>query len=176
MRSLFRVCCTVLFALAFAAILSACSKPKPPEITPKRAKVTAVTPAGIELLAEMEATNPNGVDLVIESVTAKMTIDTTFDVGTVTVPKTVTLPSKKATPMDVPMTVKWTDMAAMAKLAASNRDVPYDVEGKVTLGGVLLGITVPFHMKGTMTHAELVKATMQSIPTIPGLPPLPFPQ
>ena len=82
----------------------------------------------------------------------------------------VSLPAQKRTRIDVPLSVKWTDLSGLLVLAASNRGVPYELDGTVELGGESLSVDVPFKMGGTIPHDELVKATIKSLPKIPGLP------
>ena len=50
----------------------ACTKPQPPQLTPKEAKVTSVDISGFDLRVKMEAVNPNGIDLSVRSVVAKV--------------------------------------------------------------------------------------------------------
>jgi LEA14-like dessication related protein len=157
-------------ALVLALCLVACSKPKPPTITPEKGQVTSVTPFGVDLDLTLGVDNPNKVSLPVQGVTAKVMLDGKIDMGTVTSDKAIDLPAGKKTSMTVPVSVKWNDFPAIMQLAAQSKDVPYSVDGKVKLGGALLNVEVPFTMTGTITHDELVKATLKSIPKIPGLP------
>lgn len=154
---------------ALALLSFSCTKPDPPVLTPKSAKVTEVTPAGVGLALSVEAYNPNGVDLSARSVTGKIVLDGKYDLGTTTVSKPVSLPAGARTTLDIPLSVAWNDMTALATLATSNRAAPYTVDGTVTVGGERLNVDLPFHMTGVITHDELVQATMRSIPAIPGL-------
>ncbi|HVH47597.1 MAG TPA: LEA type 2 family protein [Labilithrix sp.] len=164
----------VLFVGLTAALLSsACSKPEPPRLTPKEAQVTAVGPAGINVLLKMEATNPNRVTLSAQSVTGKAKLDGKWDMGTVTITKPVVLPPGVPTMIDVPMTLPWTDMKTLAALAAAPGPVPYVVEGTVTVGGERLNVDVPFTLSGTITREQIAGALLKSLPTIPGLAPAP---
>jgi LEA14-like dessication related protein len=165
MRSLLR-------AAALALALAACSRPEPPTLTPELATVTRVTPAGIDLQVRLDAYNPNGIEISARSVKANVMLDGKYDVGTVTVPMPLSLPAKKRTRLDVPLSVKWRDLTGLAALAASNRGVPYQLDGSVSLGGDTLNVDVPFRMGGTITHEQLVQAVTNSLPKlpIPGLP------
>jgi LEA14-like dessication related protein len=152
--------------LAAALALAACSRPEPPTLTPVRATVTAVTAAGIDLRVRLDAYNPNGIDLSTRTVKANVMLDGKYDVGSVTVPTPLKLPAKKRTQLDVPLSVKWHDLTGIASLAASNRGVPYQLDGTVALGGDTLNVDVPFRMDGTITHEQIVQAVNNSLPKL----------
>lgn len=155
--------------LAAALTLAACSSPEPPTLTPERATVTAVTPAGIELRVRLDAHNPNAFDISAQSVKANVKLDGKYDLGAVTVPVALRLPAKKRVPLEVPVSVKWRDLTGLVALAASQRGVPYEVDGTVAVGGEKLNVDVPFKLQGTITQEQLKQALGNSLPTIPGL-------
>jgi LEA14-like dessication related protein len=157
-----------LAPLALVALL-ACEKPSPPTIVPKEARVAAVSPAGIDILLKVEATNPNKYALSAQSVTGKAKLDGKWDLGTVTINKPIALPPATPTMIDVPMTLPWTDVRALGALAAAKRPVPYSVEGTVTIGGDKLNVALPFAMTGTIAHEQIAAAAMKGIPTLPGI-------
>jgi LEA14-like dessication related protein len=158
-------------ALIVAAALAACgcSRPEPPALTPEQAQVTSIGPSGVDLAVTLEAQNPNSIDIATRSVTAKITLDGKFDLGTVKVATPLTLPAHKRTKLIVPLAVKWNDLSGLVSLAMQSRAVPYAVDGSVTLGVEALSFNVPFHIGGAVTHAELVQATARSLPAL-GLP------
>ena len=125
-------------------LAGACSKPEPPKLVPKEAKVTAVGVTGLSLLLRMEATNPNRITLSAQSVTAKAKLDGKWDVGTITISKPVVLPPNAPTMIDVPLTMPWTDVSALGALASATGPVPYVVEGTVAVGGEKLNVDLPF--------------------------------
>lgn len=159
-----------LFAAA-ALVLVACAKPDPPKITPLSAKITAITPLSIDVDLKIEAENPNASALSARSVTATITLDERYVVGTVTVPHPISLPAHQKTILDVPVSTRWKDLSGLATLAAAGKDIPYKVDGTVELGGDTLHLDVPFHMGGTITRQQLLQATLSSLPKIPGLLP-----
>ncbi len=153
-----------LAILASTAVLAACSKPLPPTLTPEKIAVTRIDAAGIALDLTMSATNPNAADLTAADVTAHLVVDKTHDVGTVTLPKVLTLPASKTTPIDIPVVLKWADMGLLAQLAASQGSVPYAVDGSLEMGGNLLHVGVPFHVEGAITRDQVAGAVMNSLP------------
>jgi LEA14-like dessication related protein len=152
-------------ALLLAAVLSAgCSKPAPPTLVPEKVVVTRVDLTGIALDIVVDATNPNSVDLTASGMSSHLVVQKTHDVGTVTVPKAMTLPAGKTTKLDVPVALSWSDLGLLAQLAATTGSVPYTVEGKLEMGGELLHVGVPFHLEGAITHEQLAGAVLNSLP------------
>lgn len=157
--------------LAAALSLVACSRPEPPTLKPEVAAVTAVTAQGIDLRVQIQAYNPNGIDLTTRSVKATVLLDGKIDVGTVTVPTPLKLSAKKWTRIEAPLSVKWQDLTSIATLAAQSRGVPYQVNGTVAIGGETLNVDLPFRLAGTLTHEQLVTVIGNSLPGLhlPGL-------
>jgi LEA14-like dessication related protein len=157
----------LVLALLVSLVATACSGPEPPKLTPERGRITSVGPNGLGLEVTLDAYNPNSIGLTARSLKGKVTLDGKHHVGDVVVPTTVSLPAKKHTKITVPLSMKLGDLSALGLLAASQRDVPYKVEGTFALGGEKVNFDVPFTIEGIMTHAELVQATMNSLPKLP---------
>ncbi len=157
MRALFLAAAGVTFA-------AACSTPSAPTLAPEKVTVNRVDMTGLALDISMIATNPNSVDLTASGVSSHVVVDKTHDVGTVTLPETLTLPAGKTTRVDLPLTVSWSDFGALAQLALSTGAVPYTVDGMLQMGGNLLHVGVPFHLDGTITHEQILAAMMNSVP------------
>jgi hypothetical protein len=147
-----------------AALALACSKPAPPTLVPEKVVATRMDMTGITLDIVVDATNPNSSDLSASGISSHLVVDKTHDVGTVTVPKAITLPAGKTTKVEVPVSLRWSDLGLLAQLAASTGSVPYSVEGTLEMGGDLLHVGVPFHLDGAITHEQLAAAVMNSLP------------
>lgn len=157
--------------LAAAAVaLAACSAPEPPTVQPLSGRVTQIDAGGITVEAKLEAQNPNDFDIEVKSFTAKIVLDGKYDIGTVTSQHALTLPANKKKVFDLPISMKWSDAAAIAPLALGSRDVPYEASGKVKVAAKSVGIEVPFTVTGVVTHAQIMQAVGSAIPKIPGLP------
>jgi LEA14-like dessication related protein len=167
----------MLFASAIiagaGAATAGCTTPQPPQLTPQSAAITSVDIAGFDMRVKMDAFNPNGVELSIQSVTAHVIVDGNQDLGTVTASQAFTLPANAHTALDVPMSVKWKSVGNLATIAAARRDVPYTLDGTAKVGGERLNIDLPFKLTGTLTAAQLQQAGMKSLQAIPGLEGLP---
>jgi LEA14-like dessication related protein len=150
--------------VALAVVLAACSRPAPPTIVPEKAVVTAISPAGIQMNVELALDNPNGVALSARTVTANVVLDGKYPLSSVTVPHEVTLAAHSRSALLVPMTLKWEGVSTLVALAGSQRNVPYEVNGSVNLGGDLLNVDVPFHLAGVLTKEQLVQLTLNSLP------------
>jgi hypothetical protein len=154
----------LFFAALVLALASGCSKPEPPTLSPETVAVTRVDMAGIALDVALSATNPNSVDLVASDVTSHLIVDKTHDVGTITLPQSITLPAGKTTRVEVPVALKWSDMGVLAQLATTTGAVPYSVDGTLAMGGSLLHVSVPFHVDGRISREQIVGAMMNSVP------------
>jgi len=154
------------FILIVALLAVGCSRPKPPTITPEKATITAIGPTGIDMLVQLGVDNPNRADLAVRSVTAQVRLDGKYDLGTITIPQPVTLAARKRTELLVPLSIKWQDISALLSLAGVTRNVPYDVQGSVTIGGDLLQLDVPFHLTELLTHEQVVAAARNSLPRL----------
>jgi len=153
-----------------------CSRPKPPQLTPRSAKVTNVDLAGVDLKVDMDALNPNGFDLAVRRVAGHVVIDGKYDLGTVTVDQPITLPAGARTNLVVPLSVKWNAAQTFAAVAALKRAVPYAVDGTATVGSERFSAVVPFTMKGEITEEQIVNAALRSLQGLPGLFPPPTPK
>jgi LEA14-like dessication related protein len=139
-------------------------------LSPKRAAITGFSQDGVAFDVILETTNPNAFDLTAGDVTAHFVLDEHIDVGTATFPETITLPANTTKDIDVPISIHWVDLLPLIEIAASNRaTVPYAVEGTLALGGDLIHIQVPFHFAGTVTREQIARATVRSIPGLPGI-------
>jgi LEA14-like dessication related protein len=149
--------------LLVAPLVGACSavdeiKPDPPNVAAERVSVTKISPAGIDLLLELGAYNPNSISLEAKSVTARVVLDGTYDMGSVDIPQEVDLPSKQQTRVSVPVTMDWKDVTVVGTLIALKRNVPYDVDGSVKIGVDLFKTSVTFHLSDVITEEELRQA------------------
>ena len=147
-------------ALAFALLAGGCSRPDPPVVTPKSATVSKMSATGVDFQLRVEAYNPNTIALSTRSVTGKVVLDGTYDLGVVTIPRPVLLPPGERTLIDVPFATKWGQLGALALLAAQRRDVNFSVDGTMNIGSDRLSFDVPFHRGGTITSEQLLGAPL----------------
>jgi LEA14-like dessication related protein len=133
-------------------------KPEAPDVTAEKADLTRISPAGLELLVELGAYNPNSIDLEARSVTARVVVDARHDLGTVEIPQEVDLPSKQKIRISVPAAVDWKDVSIVAALVALKRNIPYDIDGEVKIGVELFKVTAPFHVTGIITEEKMREA------------------
>jgi len=167
-----------LSVVTLAASIAGCSKPKAPELTPKEVAVTSVDVAGFDMRVKLDAFNPNGFAIAVRSIVARVIVDGTQDLGTVTASQPITLPANAHTLVDVPMSVKWKGLGGLATLAQARKPVPYTLDGTATIGGESLNVDVPFKLQGQITPEQVQQAAMKSLQGIPGLqfPALPAPR
>lgn len=155
--------------VAFVIGLAACSKPQPPTIVPKEARVAAISPAGLDLVVKVEATNPNSMTLTAQSFTGRAKLDGKWDLATVTISKPIVLPPHQPTMIEVPLTMPWQDVNALVAMSTAQKPVPYVVDGTVKVGGESLNVDLPYSVSGTISREQIAAAALKSIPAIPGL-------
>jgi len=158
------------FLAAAAVAFVACSRPEVPTVQPISGRVSAISNTGITVDAKLEAYNPNDFEISVKSFTATIVLDHQYNIGTVTSAQAVTLPAKKKKLFEVPITIKWNDVGALAPLAMSSKDVPYEASGSVKVDTGSIDLDVPFKVTGVVTHAQISQAVGKAIPRIPGLP------
>jgi LEA14-like dessication related protein len=156
---------------AVALLLAGCAKPQPPELTVKQVKVSRVDFMGVEIAVDVDAFNPNSIELSARRVTGQVVIDGRYDLGTVTVERPMVLPAKAKTSISAPIALSWQNVTVLGAIATSNRPVPFAVSGTVNIGGERLNIDVPFTAQGIITPQELAQAAAHSLPA--GLPKIP---
>lgn len=154
------------FALVFgiAILLGACKRPVPPTIVPVEAQVVSIDGNGVELRLKVEATNTNAYALSAQRVSAKLTMDGKYDIGTTSIEKPVTLPPNVPTRFDVPIAMRWQNVGAVGEMAASGRDIPYTIDGTARIGGEHVNLDVPFTASGVVKRADIVRAAIRGIP------------
>lgn len=162
--------------LACALSLSACSKPEPPKITPRSATVTTVDARGLGMKLELDAYNPNGFPLVARSVSGTLTLgEGGAELGKATSTPNGSIPAKGSAVVTSELFVSWTNVAALAPFALSNKPVPYTFKAVATVGGDKLNVEVPFTVKGELTRTQVLSIGLAGLsPTnLPAPPPLP---
>jgi LEA14-like dessication related protein len=150
----------IAMLLLVLPLVAACSavddvEPKAPDVTAEKASVTKISPAGIDLLVELGAYNPNSIALEAKSVIAKVVLHGTYDMGTAEIPQEVDLPSKQQIRVAVPVTVDWKDVMVVSALIALKRNVPYDIDGSVKIGVDLFKASVDIHVRDVITEEQL---------------------
>jgi len=124
--------------------------------------ITAMGPSGIGVDVDLAIDNPNGIELRAKSVTANVVLDGTYTLTTVTVSHELALAPRAKTRTVVPMTIPWQNVSTLLALGAANRDIPYDLDGSVTLGSDALSAAIPFHLHALLTREQIVNATINS--------------
>ena len=160
----------VLVTLVAVLVLSGCSKPKAPTLTPEATRVASVTPQGIGIRVTLAALNPNDFDLNTQKVVGTIKLGDKVTLGPISKPHGTKLAANKSTNIDLDIEASWEQAAQLAQLAAAGPTVPYEVEGTVTVGGERLNVDLPFKIKGEVSQTQLVAAGLRGLPPIPGLP------
>jgi LEA14-like dessication related protein len=152
-------CALLLCMLA----LTSCSKPEPPRVTPRAARVTSVGPNGLGLSVDLDVYNPNSFPLLARSVTGKLEIGTGIEVGNGRAEPQGSIPAKGSSLVTSEIALSLTNLAAFAPFALSNQPVPYTFRGVASIGGESLNVDVPFKVTGELTREQIMQAGMRGL-------------
>jgi LEA14-like dessication related protein len=150
----------LLLVLVAVGLVGSCARPLPPTVKPESLQVTRITPAGIDVIARMTVTNSNAVGLSVRSVRATMRLGNGTVLGPIVVAHAVSLPARRPTVVEVPLSLPWANVLALAQLVAAQSDVGYELEGTAAVGNETLNVDVPFTIKGVLRSADIVRMTL----------------
>ena len=160
---------SVALLLSSALVLSACSKPEPPRVTPRSARVTSVGPAGIGLAVELDVYNPNSFPLLVRTVNGTLEVLNGIEIGRGRADPAGSIPPKGSSLVSTQLNLGLTNLPALSQLALSARAVPYTFRGAATIGGEKLNIEVPFTLRGELTREQVLQAGLRGLGPM-GLP------
>lgn len=158
-------------SLSLVVGLAACSKPEPPKITPHAARVQSVTPLGVGLALELDVENKNPFPLIVQEVSGTLKLGAGVEVGRARSEPKGNVPAKATTRVPATLDVPWTQLGALAPLAASGKPVPYTFDGTAKIGSTKLTFDVPFTVKGEISQAQAIQAGIRGLGGLGGLIP-----
>src|SRR5689334_9235884 len=97
-----RGCLLVILAVSGVA----CSKPKPPELKPVSAQVSALRPDGVELAVVLDAHNPNSFPIVCSGVTAKLETQSGAALGSGSTVEAFSIPGGSTKPISTKLGIR----------------------------------------------------------------------
>ncbi|HEY6562076.1 MAG TPA: LEA type 2 family protein [Polyangiaceae bacterium] len=143
--------------------LAGCSKPEPPQVTARSARVTATAPTGVQLAVELDVHNPNSFPLLVESVEGTLSVAGGAEIGRGTARPGTDIPAQGAAPVTSQLTIPWSNLTALAPFALSGAPVPYTFEGRARVGGKRLNVEVPFTLRGELSREQLLQIGLQGL-------------
>lgn len=158
--------------MALAAIpllfsLAGCAKPEPPKVKPIGATVTSVSLTGLEADLKLEATNPNAITLSARKVKAHVFINGDIDLGEIVIPTKTTIPAKGTITLEIPISVGWSNVAAIGLAAAGKESLPFKIDGTAEFGADAINFDIPFETSGSITRGQLTELTTKALPGLP---------
>lgn len=141
-----------------ALVLVACSKPRPPTLTPRSAQVSGISPTGVELSVELGAHNPNGFPLRCSQVTSTFELQDGTALGTASSSEPFTIPADGDAILHAKLQVRFSSASALAPYALAAKPVPYRLRGSARVGGEQLNVDVPFTLDGVLTPEQVIAA------------------
>ncbi len=142
-------------------LIAACSKPKPPELKPRSAQVSAIKPESIELALVLDAHNPNAFPIVAHRVSASLALQDGTELGRGESSEAFTIPAQGDAQLSAKLDVRWNSLSALAPYALAAQPLPYRLSGSARLGGEHLNLDVPFTIDGQLTPEQVIQAGLR---------------
>lgn len=139
-------------------LVSSCSKPQPPTLTPRSAQVSGIFAGGVELTVALSAHNPNSFPLVVNRVAASLELQDGTPLGSATSSEAFSVPAEGDGTINAKLRVQLTSLSALAPYALSAKAVPYRLKGSSRIGGERLNMDVPFSLDGVLTPEQAIAA------------------
>jgi LEA14-like dessication related protein len=122
-----------------------------PEVAIRGVGIESVSLSGVNLFLTLEVTNPNRLDLTLRQFTYRLFLaETLVAEGEITNP--VRFPSRQTVYPAFPIGLSWKTLKEAAPTLIDRPEVPYLLEGSLTLGALGGEWTVPIHREGTTTR------------------------
>ena len=153
----------VLALLLLAFTVTACSKPVPPTVTPREARVTRVDPSQLVLSIVLDVNNPNSFSIVAQAVDGTLELESGSVLGRGRVPLQTTIPEKSSSQVTGELSVPWANLPALAPFALSGTDVRFRFRGTATIGGESLNVGVPFELAGVLNRAQVLELGLRGL-------------
>lgn len=133
-----------------APLALACSKPKPPTVTPRSVEVTGTDAHGMAMTVVLVLANPSASALRTRDVTARVTLADGTSLGDVDVPQGYALPPNASTHIRVPLDLRWAGNGVGA--ASARGGALFSLVGTVGIEARNSSWTarVPFQVSGTL--------------------------
>ncbi|HEX2875516.1 MAG TPA: LEA type 2 family protein [Polyangiaceae bacterium] len=141
--------------------VSACSKPKPPELTPRSVQVSAITPESVELSVLLDARNPNAFPILASSVTASIALQDGTPLGNGSSTEPISIPGDSTAPITAKLAVRFSSGSALLPYAMAMKPLPYRLTGTAKIGGEHLNVDVPFTIDGVLTPEQVAVAGLR---------------
>ena len=151
---------TFLFLMLLCTLaLGACGgSTQVPTVTPRSTTITGVVTNGLAMSMDMQIHNPNGYNLTLYGLRARVTAQGR-DLGNVESGATLVLTAGQWTPYASQVVVPWGELPGLAASAVLSPSIPYHVEGRVMVrgpGGYT--VRVPFEMDGEIPRSMLLRS------------------
>lgn len=138
--------------------LAHCARPIAPTLTPKVARVAAVSAGGLDIDIELQVDNPNAFALHAQSVTGTMYVGSGQKrLAHGTSRPSQSIPARGSVVVPSRVHIAWEDTTALTPLLFQEK-IPYSLHGDVALGSEDWNVTLPFSMTGELSRAQLFEA------------------
>lgn len=158
----------LISSLAMFGLIAAtsCARPQAPRLTPRAAAVSSVSATGLRLRVDLDAHNPNRVDLTVRRIDVDVTMAGEA-LGRSTVTEVHRLIAGRSVPMRVEVAVGWRDLPRLVAATVLNENIPYRLDGTARVGGERINVDVPFRMDSTLPRRILLEAAGNTVTGMP---------
>ena len=146
--------------MALVIALGACSKPRPPTLTPQVARVVAVNAAGLDLDVQLKVDNPNSIPLTAQAVSGTLFVAENQKLAHGSSRPAHSIPARGSSLVQSRLHVAWEDVTSLAPFLAQE-SLPYVFKGDVTVGSESFNVTLPFTLSGHLTRTQLLQAGLR---------------
>jgi len=122
---------------------------KPPTIQVKDVSVSGISLEKLDLMVDLEITNPNPIGLTVNKVEYDLAMGGKSVLAGKTEPK-VQIKASGVTPAKVPLSVTFSEVVNIFTAALGQGNVKYKLTGKVYVGSPIGDIPIPFEDEGEL--------------------------
>lgn len=151
-----------LWWMILVVALGACSRPRPPTLTPQVTRVVAVSATGIDLEVEVRVDNPNSIPLMAEAVRGTLFVAEGQKLAHGSARPAHSIPARGSSVVQSRLHAAWEDLMSLTPFLAQE-SLPYVLKGDVTMGGESFNITLPFSISGHLTRTQLLQAGLRGL-------------
>jgi LEA14-like dessication related protein len=153
-RFLLRLCLLVFWA-------GGCSKPRPPTLVPRSARVAALKPDSVQLALVLAAHNPNSFPIIVDTVSGTFELADGTPLGAGQSAASFTIPAGGDQDLSATLDVRFTSLSALAPYALAAKPLPYRIRGSARIGSEHLNMDVPYTIDGVLTAEQVIAAGLR---------------
>jgi|SRR3954470_2010307 len=157
---------TMMRATSIALFLlaaTACSRPKPVQLTLQSAQLSSINPGGATVALVLDAHNPNAFPISGTAVDARVELANGSELGRSSSSAAFQIPAQGDATIPAELALHWTNLSLLVPYGLSGQPLPYRVVGSARLGSERLNMEVPFSISGELTREQVMNAGLNGV-------------